>query len=153
MLQDHCHIIIPDTVTIKTDSSTFRFAGESCVTICSEELEACQLQHSVRYWLQSHVSMKHEREDWEKSLFSPQVAEFRPVILHNDWTLERNIPNTGVPKSSKHYTRKLNLQTKQDKTVSTNMQSWTMAMTIMMTILSVSTRLQDIPKSKLTLVS
>ncbi len=49
VLQDHCHIVTPVTVYIKTNTSTFPLVGELCVAIRSEKLEACQLQCRVRY--------------------------------------------------------------------------------------------------------
>jgi len=66
VLQHHCHVSAPATVSIKADSSTFGFAGQLCVAIRSEELEAGQLQRRVRIDPHSHVSVKHRTEDEEK---------------------------------------------------------------------------------------
>jgi len=67
VLLHHCHVVAPTTVDVKTDSSTFSFAGKFRVSVCSVELEACQLHNP-----HSHVSVKHKTADEEKSLFFSQ---------------------------------------------------------------------------------
>lgn len=68
MLFNHWHIVTPATVSVETDTSTCRFARKLHVTVRSEELEARQLQHRVRYrFTQSRLVVKHKTEDEELS--------------------------------------------------------------------------------------
>lgn len=46
---NHCHISTPAIVNIKTDTTTFCFAGEFFITVRSVQLETSQLQRGVRY--------------------------------------------------------------------------------------------------------
>ena len=76
VLQDHFHIVAPTTVNIKTDSSTFRFAGQLKLPA---EAASCSAESGIDP--QSHISVKHETEDdVSRSLcFSPPVVELCPV--------------------------------------------------------------------------
>jgi len=47
-LQNHCHVLAAAVVGVEADSSTLRFAEALRVAVCSETLEASQLEGGVR---------------------------------------------------------------------------------------------------------